>query len=97
MIELDERAILPKAPQYNASLVARLDETESLGYFTVKFDGEATPFEPGQYMTIATTPLSTGVAARMRPSRGSAQARGRRSAAADHHPRGTAASPRRRY
>ena len=38
--------------RYNASLVTRSDETESLGYFTVKFDGEATPFEPGQYMTI---------------------------------------------
>jgi ferredoxin-NADP reductase len=52
MLELDERVIQPDAPQYNASLVARSDETESLGYFTVKFDGEATPFEPGQYMTI---------------------------------------------
>jgi ferredoxin-NADP reductase len=38
--------------RYNASFVTRVDETESLGYFTVKFDGEATPFEPGQYMTI---------------------------------------------
>jgi ferredoxin/flavodoxin---NADP+ reductase len=38
--------------RYNASLVSRTDETESLGYFTVRFDGEATPFEPGQYMTI---------------------------------------------
>ncbi len=52
MIDLDERVILPDAPQYNASLIARSDETESLGYFTVKFDGPATPFEPGQYMTI---------------------------------------------
>ena len=52
MLELDERVIVPDAPQYNAALVARTDETESLGYFTVKFDGEATPFEPGQYMTI---------------------------------------------
>ncbi|HUG29389.1 MAG TPA: FAD-binding oxidoreductase [Candidatus Limnocylindria bacterium] len=52
MLEVDERVIVPDAPQYNASLVARTDETESLGYFTVKFDGEATPFEPGQYMTI---------------------------------------------
>ena len=52
MIDLGERAIDAEAPQYNASLVARTDETESLGYFTVKFDAEATPFEPGQYMTI---------------------------------------------
>jgi len=52
MLDLDERVILADAPQYNASLVARSDETESLGYFTVRFDGAATPFEPGQYMTI---------------------------------------------
>src|SRR5258706_4112139 len=46
------RAIDPAAPQYNASLVARSDENETLGYFVVRFDGDATPFEPGQYMTI---------------------------------------------
>jgi ferredoxin-NADP reductase len=48
----DERVIQRDAPQYNASLVARSDETESLGYFTVKFDGEPIAFEAGQYMTI---------------------------------------------
>ena len=42
----------PNAPQYNARLVRREDETESLSYFWVLFDGEPTPFEPGQYMTI---------------------------------------------
>jgi len=52
MIETDERVIVPDAPQYNASLVERTDETESLGYFTVRFDGDATPFVSGQYMTI---------------------------------------------
>jgi ferredoxin-NADP reductase len=52
MLELDERVIDPDAPQYNASLVARTDETESLGHFTVRFDGDPTPFEAGQYMTI---------------------------------------------
>jgi len=52
MLELDERVIDPDAPQYNASLVARTDETESLGYFTVRFDGDPTPFAAGQYMTI---------------------------------------------
>jgi ferredoxin-NADP reductase len=52
VIETDERVILPDAPQYNASLVERTDETESLGYFVVRFDGDATPFESGQYMTI---------------------------------------------
>ena len=29
-----------------------MDETDSLAYFWVRFDGEPTPFEPGQYMTI---------------------------------------------
>ena len=41
-----------EAPQYNARLVRREDETESLAYFWVRFDGEPTPFEAGQYMTI---------------------------------------------
>ena len=40
------------APQYNARLVRREDETDSLAYFWVRFDGEPTPFEAGQYMTI---------------------------------------------
>jgi ferredoxin-NADP reductase len=42
----------PDALQYNARLVRREDETDSLAYFWVRFDGEPTPFEPGQYMTI---------------------------------------------
>lgn len=46
------RAIDPDAPQYNATLVDRHDQHESLGYFWVRFDGDPTPFEPGQYMTI---------------------------------------------
>ena len=70
MIELDERVIKPDAPQYNASLVARTDETESLGYFTVRFDADATPFESGQYMTIGvfvadeTTPTGSRIVQR---------------------------------
>jgi ferredoxin--NADP+ reductase len=48
----EDRVIEAEAPQYNASLVARSDETESLASFTVKFEGQATPFEAGQYMTI---------------------------------------------
>ena len=48
----DPRVIDAEAPQYNARLVRREDETESLAYFWVRFDGEPTPFEPGQYMTI---------------------------------------------
>jgi ferredoxin--NADP+ reductase len=45
-------AIDPEAAVYNARLVRREDETDSLAYFWVRFDGEPTPFEPGQYMTI---------------------------------------------
>jgi ferredoxin--NADP+ reductase len=52
MTEDDARLIDPAAPQYNASLVARSDATDSLASFFVKFDGEPTPFESGQYMTI---------------------------------------------
>ena len=48
----DPRIIDPDAPQYNATLVRREDETDSLSYFWVRFDGEPTPFETGQYMTI---------------------------------------------
>ncbi len=48
----DTRTIEAEAPQYNASLVRREDMTESLAYFWVRFDGEPTPFEAGQYMTI---------------------------------------------
>jgi NAD(P)H-flavin reductase len=42
----------PAAPQYNATLVHRADQHGTLAYFSVRFDGDATPFVPGQYMTI---------------------------------------------
>ena len=48
----DTRVMEAQAEQYNASLVRREDESDSLAYFWVRFDGEPTPFEPGQYMTI---------------------------------------------
>ena len=48
----DPRVIETEAPQYNATLVRREDMTDSLSYFWVRFDGEPTPFETGQYMTI---------------------------------------------
>jgi ferredoxin-NADP reductase len=51
-VATDTREVEAEAPQYNARLVRREDMTESLGYFWVRFDGEPTPFEPGQYMTI---------------------------------------------
>ena len=47
----DQREIIADAEQYNARLVRRVDETEDLAYFWVRFDGEPTPFQPGQYMT----------------------------------------------
>jgi ferredoxin-NADP reductase len=46
------RTIDQDAEVYNASLVRREDETDSLAYFWVRFDGDPTPFVPGQYMTI---------------------------------------------
>jgi ferredoxin--NADP+ reductase len=49
---VDSRAIERDAPQYNASLVRRDDQHESLGYFWVRFDADPTPFMSGQYMTI---------------------------------------------
>jgi ferredoxin--NADP+ reductase len=48
---LDQREISPDAEQYNARLVRRVDETEDLARFWVRFDGDPTPFQPGQYMT----------------------------------------------
>jgi ferredoxin-NADP reductase len=45
-------AIIAEHERYNASLVRREDAHESLATFWVRFDGEATPFESGQYMTI---------------------------------------------
>ncbi len=47
-----QRVIDPAAEVYNASLVRREDETDSLAYFWVRFDNEPTEFAPGQYMTI---------------------------------------------
>ena len=49
--EHDERVIDAAAPQYNAILTRRVDLTPELGYFWVKFEGPATHFESGQYMT----------------------------------------------
>ena len=48
----DTRVIDAEAPQYNATLVRREDMNDSLAYFWVRFDGDPTPFEAGQYMTI---------------------------------------------
>jgi len=45
-------AIIAEDERYNASLIRREDAHESLATFWVRFDGEPTPFESGQYMTI---------------------------------------------
>ena len=47
----DTRVIESDAEVYNSTLVKRVDLTDDLAYFWVKFDGEPTPFESGQYMT----------------------------------------------
>ena len=44
--------VSPDDERYNATLIRRVDQHDSLAYFWVRFDGEPTPFEPGQYMTI---------------------------------------------
>ena len=48
----DTRAIEPTAEKYNATLVKREDDTDTLGRFWVRTDGPMPDFEPGQYMTI---------------------------------------------
>ena len=51
-LETADRPIVADDERYNASLVRREDQHQSLAYFWVRFDGEPTPFETGQYMTI---------------------------------------------
>jgi len=48
----DARVIVPEAERYNATLVKREDDNDSLARVWVRPDGEMTHFEPGQYMTI---------------------------------------------
>ena len=48
----DSRVIVATDERYNARVVERRDETETLAYFKLRFDGEPVPFDPGQYMTI---------------------------------------------
>ena len=50
--EAPDVEIAPSAEQYNARLVRRVDFTESLAVFTIRYEEEPRPFEPGQYMTI---------------------------------------------
>src|SRR5258708_35246245 len=55
----DQRVIDPEAPQYNATLVERIDQHESLGYFSVRFAADPTPFEAGKLMRIRFTGART--------------------------------------
>lgn len=48
----DDRPIAPESAHYNAHVSRRVDLTESLAFFWVKYNGEAVHFEPGQYLTI---------------------------------------------
>jgi ferredoxin--NADP+ reductase len=48
----DPRVIEPTAEVYNATLVRREDDNESLARFWVRHEGPQPHFEPGQYMTI---------------------------------------------
>ncbi|MFZ9217906.1 MAG: hypothetical protein EBX81_01475 [bacterium] len=44
--------VLADDPAYNATLAARIDDTDTLARVWIKPDGVPTPFEPGQYVTI---------------------------------------------
>lgn len=48
----DERAIAAASERYDAHLSRRVDLTESLAFFWVKFNAQAVDFAPGQYLTI---------------------------------------------
>ena len=48
----DTRIIDPDAPVYNATLVRREDQSDDLGSFWVRLDGDPVAFVPGQYLTI---------------------------------------------
>jgi ferredoxin--NADP+ reductase len=49
--EEDTRVIEAQHESYNATLVRRVDDTQDLACFWVRYDDEPVPFESGQYMT----------------------------------------------
>jgi ferredoxin/flavodoxin---NADP+ reductase len=51
-VATDERPIAPESGRYNAHVSKRVDLTESLAFFWVRFDDDPVAFEPGQYLTI---------------------------------------------
>lgn len=50
--DADPRVVAAEAEQYNTTLVRRVDQTDDLALFWVRYDDEPVPFHPGQYMTI---------------------------------------------
>jgi ferredoxin--NADP+ reductase len=48
----DRRVIAVDAPEYNATLVKRVDHTADLASFWFKLDSPPVGFEPGQYLTV---------------------------------------------
>jgi ferredoxin--NADP+ reductase len=50
--DLASLGILAQDPGYNATLAARIDDTDTLARVWIKPTGTPTPFEPGQYVTI---------------------------------------------
>ena len=49
---VDERPIAAQSAHYNAHVSRRVDLTESLAFFWVRYNEEPVAFEPGQYLTI---------------------------------------------
>jgi ferredoxin--NADP+ reductase len=47
----DTRVIEAEDEKYNATLVRRVDDTDDLASFWVRYDADPVPFEAGQYMT----------------------------------------------
>ncbi|MBA2557892.1 MAG: hypothetical protein H0V12_11210 [Chloroflexi bacterium] len=51
-LAMAEPAIAAESRFYNATLIRRVDLTESLAFLWVAYTGEPVAFEPGQYLTI---------------------------------------------
>jgi ferredoxin--NADP+ reductase len=47
----DRRVIAVDAPEYNATIVERIDHTDELASFWIMLDGAPVPFKAGQYFT----------------------------------------------
>ncbi|HWH36344.1 MAG TPA: FAD-binding oxidoreductase [Candidatus Limnocylindrales bacterium] len=51
-LAIDDRPIAAESERYNAYVSRRVDLTESLAFFWVRYDDQPVDFEPGQYLTI---------------------------------------------